>query len=166
MKQQIREKLALLGGEIELLSTGIGEAISYAQSGDVRILGITGPERLVQLPDTPTLSEMGTPLVFANWRGLFAAPGTGSDQVQSLQQQIRQGLDSPAWQSAMTRYGWTPLVLMGDAFTQYLDEQATLLESTLQGRACQGAVLPARPAGNQRALHLRRTSDSDGCLDG
>ena len=125
--------LALLGGEIELLSTGIGEAISYAQSGDVRILGITGPERLVQLPDTPTLSEMGTPLVFANWRGLFAAPGTGSDQVQSLQQQIRQGLDSPAWQSAMTRYGWTPLVLMGDAFTQYLDEQATLLESTLQG---------------------------------
>lgn len=125
--------LALLGGEIELLSTGIGEAISYAQSGDARILGITAPERLSQLPDTPTLSELGTPLVFANWRGLFAAPGTSSDQVQRLQQQIRQGLDSPAWQSAMARYGWTPLTLMGDAFTQYLDEQATLLEATLQG---------------------------------
>jgi putative tricarboxylic transport membrane protein len=123
--------LALLGGEVEVLSTGIGEAIGYAQSGDVRILGITGPNRLPQLPDTPTLSELGTPLVFANWRGVFAAPGTSEDRARLLQQQISQALASPAWQSAIERYGWTPFELMGTAFTQYLDEQATVLEETL-----------------------------------
>ena len=123
--------LALLGGEVEVLSTGIGEAIGYAQSGDVRVLGVTGPERLPQLPDTPTLSELGTPLVFANWRGLFAAPGTSEDRARLLQQQIGQALASPAWQSAIDRYGWTPLELMGPAFTQYLDEQAGVLEATL-----------------------------------
>ncbi len=124
--------LALLGGEVEVLSTGIGEAIGYAQSGDVRVLGITGPERLAQLPHTPTLTELGTPLVFANWRGLFAAPGTSGDQALLLQQQVRQGLESPAWQDAMDRYGWTPLTLMGDAFTGYLNEQAAVLENTLR----------------------------------
>ena len=123
--------LALLGGEVEVLSTGIGEAIGYAQSGDVRVLGVTGPERLPQLPDTPTLSELGTPLVFANWRGAFAAPGTSEDRARLLQQQIGQALASPAWQSAIDRYGWTPLELMGPAFTQYLDEQASVLEATL-----------------------------------
>jgi len=123
--------LALLGGEIEVLSTGIGEAIGYAESGDVRILGVTGPERLPQLPDTPTLSELGTPLVFANWRGLFAAPGTTEDRALEWQQEIRLALASPEWQGAIDRYGWTSLELMGEAFTQYLDEQAAVLEATL-----------------------------------
>jgi putative tricarboxylic transport membrane protein len=125
--------LALLGGEIEVLSTGIGEAIGYAESGDVRVLGITGPARLPQLPDTPTLSELGTPLVFANWRGVFAAPGTSADQALRAQVQIGQALASPAWAEALERYGWTSLELMGDEFSRYLDEQATLLETTLQG---------------------------------
>jgi putative tricarboxylic transport membrane protein len=125
--------LALLGGEVEVLSTGIGEAISYAQSGDVRVLGVTGPQRLPQLPDSPTLTELGTPLVFANWRGVFAAPGTTPDQARLLQQQVQQGLVSAAWLSALERYGWTPLELMGDKFTRYLDEQASILEDTLLG---------------------------------
>ena len=125
--------LALLGGEIGVLSTGIGEAIGYAQSGEVRVLGITGPERLPQLPDVPTLSELGTPLVFANWRGVFAAPGTTAERALRIQEQIRQGLASTAWQSARQRYGWTPLEPMGDEFTRYLDEQAAVLEATLQG---------------------------------
>lgn len=123
--------LALLGGEIEVLSTGIGEAIGYAQSGDVRVLGITGPTRLDQLPEVATLDEMGTPLVFANWRGLFAAPGTSPAQAAELERQIGQALLAPAWQEAMQRYGWTGLGLMGDAFTSYLDEQASVLESSL-----------------------------------
>lgn len=123
--------LALLGGEIDVLSTGIGEAIGYVQSSDVRVLGITGPERLPQLPETPTLSELGTPLVFANWRGLFAAPGTSADRALELQQQIRQALASQEWHSAVDRYGWTSLDLMGDSFSRYLDEQAGILEATL-----------------------------------
>ncbi len=125
--------LALLGGEIEVLSTGIGEAISYAQSGDVRILGITAQERLPQLPEVPTISELGTPVVFANWRGVFAAPGTSPEQAELLQAQISQALASAAWQEATTRYGWTSLALMGDAFSRYLDEQAAVLETTLEG---------------------------------
>ena len=124
--------LALLGGEVAVLSTGVGEAIAYVQSGDVRVLGITGSDRLPQLPDVPTLTELGTPLVFANWRGLFAAPGTSSAQAIALQSEVQQGLESSAWQTASERYGWTTLGLMGDAFTQYLDEQSAVLEATLQ----------------------------------
>lgn len=124
--------LALLGGEIDVLSTGIGETVSYARSGEVRVLGISAPDRLSLLPEVPTLTEVGTPLVFANWRGLFAAPGTAPEQAAALQKEIRAALETEAWRASMARFGWTPLGLMGDEFTAYLDKQAARLEKTLE----------------------------------
>lgn len=123
--------LALLGNEIEVLSTGIGEAVGYVRSGDVRVLAVSAPERVNQLPEVPTLTEAGTPLVFANWRGLFAAPGTSAEAAAALQSEIGQALETDVWQEALVRYGWTPLGLMGGAFADYLDEQAGRLEQAL-----------------------------------
>ncbi len=123
--------LALLGGEVEVLSTGIGETVGYVRSGDVRVLAISAPERSSQLPDVPTLTEAGTPLVFANWRGLFAAPGTSAEAAAALQAEIGRALSTPVWQEALVRYGWTPLGLMGDSFATYLDDQADRLEQAL-----------------------------------
>lgn len=124
--------LALLGGEVEVLSTGIGEAVGYAASGEVRVLAITAPERLPQLPEVPTLTELDTPLVFANWRGLFAAPGTPPEMTKQLEAEIAAALKTSEWQSAMERFGWTPLGLSGEDFGAYLDDQATVLETTLK----------------------------------
>jgi putative tricarboxylic transport membrane protein len=124
--------LALLGGEIDILSTGIGEALGYVRSGDVRILGTTAPERVAQLPDVPTLTELDTPLVFANWRGLFAAPGTPAEAAALFEREVRSALATPQWQDALTRYGWTPLDLSGAEFAAYLDNQAAILEGTLK----------------------------------
>ena len=124
--------LALLGGEVEVLSTGIGEALGYTQAGEVRILATTAPERMGQLPDAPTLTELGAPLVFANWRGLFAAPGNPPVQAERLQAEIQAALATPEWQASLDRYGWTPLGLSGAAFGTYLDDQAELLASTLK----------------------------------
>jgi putative tricarboxylic transport membrane protein len=124
--------LALLGGEIDILSTGLGEALGYVRSGDVRILGTTAPDRMTQLPDVPTLAELDTPLVFANWRGLFAAPGTSAEAAAQFELEVRSALATPQWQDALTRYGWTALDLSGPDFAAYLDDQAAVLEGTLQ----------------------------------
>jgi putative tricarboxylic transport membrane protein len=124
--------LALLGGEVEVLSTGVGEAIGYARSGEVRVLGITAPERLEQLPDVETLTELKTPLVFANWRGLFAAPGTSPEQAARMQVEIEAALATPTWDQAVKRYGWTSLGLTGAEFGVYLDRQAEVLTRTLK----------------------------------
>ena len=123
--------LALLGGEIDVLSTGVGETLGYALAGEVRVLGITAPQRLERLPDTPTLSGMGTPLVFANWRGVFAAPGTPPATVAALQADVARALQTDAWRQAVERYGWTPLELPGEAFGAYLDTQAARLRAIL-----------------------------------
>lgn len=123
--------LALLGGEADVLSTGVGEALGYLRSGDVRILAITAAKRLSLLPDVPTLLELGVELTFANWRGVFAAPGTPEAVVRQLEADIRAAAGTDVWQQALTRYGWSPLDLYGEAFGRYLDAQEAQLAGTL-----------------------------------
>jgi len=123
--------LALLGGEADVLSTGVGEALGYVRSGDVRILATTAPDRLPNLPDVPTLTELGVAFTFANWRGVFAAPGTPPDAVRQMEADVRAATDTDSWRQALQRYGWSPLGLYGEAFARYLDAQEIQLESTL-----------------------------------
>lgn len=123
--------LALLGGEIEVLCTGLGESAGYVGSGDVRVLAITAPERSALLPDAPTLTELGVPVVFANWRGLFAAPGTTAQTAELEQAEIRAARQRPEWQQALKRYGWSDLALEGDAFRDFLAAQESELKRVL-----------------------------------
>jgi len=123
--------LALLGGEIDVLSTGLGETLSYVTSGDVRVLGIASEARSDQLPEVPTLSEQGADVVFANWRGLFAAPGTTSADAAVLIAEVEAARQQPAWKQSLARYGWSNLTLNGADFTGYLERQENQLRTIL-----------------------------------
>ncbi|MCK5516997.1 MAG: tripartite tricarboxylate transporter substrate binding protein, partial [Desulfobulbaceae bacterium] len=58
----------LLSGDVQVLSTGFGEALGLANQGEVKILAVTSAERLSQAPDVPTAKELGYDVTFANWR--------------------------------------------------------------------------------------------------
>ena len=62
---------ALLSGEADALSTGLGEALELAKAGEVRVLASTAPARIADAPDVPTLKEQGIDATFVNWRGFL-----------------------------------------------------------------------------------------------
>ena len=66
--------VALLGGNVDAISTGPSTVIQHVKAGKVRILASWGDQRLAALPDVPTLSESGFNAVFFQWAALFA-PG-------------------------------------------------------------------------------------------
>ncbi len=124
--------LALLGGEADVIATGLGEALTYHHAGDVRILAIAAPSRGDTLPEIPTLKELGFDLVLANWRGVFAAPGTPASQVDAYRGLLEKLAVTAAWQSELRRYGWQPLNVVGDDFLEYLNAQEADLKTTMQ----------------------------------
>lgn len=124
--------LALLGGEVDVLSTGLGEVLGYVASGDVRVLGVTAPERVDVLPDTPTLTQLGYPVVLGNWRGVFAAPGTPPERLAQFEQVITRAVEAPAWRESLERYGWRSQVLHGEEFVAYLTTQEKQLGSMMR----------------------------------
>lgn len=113
----------LLSGEVKLLSTGLGEALEMSKAGQVRILAITAPERLKDAPDVPTLTEMGNPTVFANWRGFFGAPGLSKTKAKAYADVLGKMYDTPAWETVRARNGWVNVFHPGDEFYSFLQDQ-------------------------------------------
>src|SRR6056297_3694466 len=111
----------LLSGEIDALSTGFSEAVALAEQGEVRILGVTAPDRVPAFQDAPSFAEQGIDAQFVNWRGFFAAPGMDEAQVTAYQELLAAMLDSPEWETVRARMGLVNIWRPGAEFVAFLE---------------------------------------------
>jgi tripartite-type tricarboxylate transporter receptor subunit TctC len=81
--------IALLGGQVDALSTGPSTVLQHVKAGKVRVLASWGERRLASLPDVATLSESGYDAVFFQWSALFAPAGTPEAIVTRLRDAAR-----------------------------------------------------------------------------
>mgnify|MGYP001551615410 FL=1 len=113
----------LLSGEIDALSTGFSEAIALADQGEVRILGVTAPDRVPAYDSAPTFMEQGIETTFVNWRGFFAAPGTSDERVAEYIAALEAMYETEAWEEVRSRNGWVNIWNPGDDFRSFLEAQ-------------------------------------------
>jgi putative tricarboxylic transport membrane protein len=113
---------AVLGGKVAFGASGYSEFLPQIQSGRVRVLAVTGEER-VGAVDAPTLKEQGVDLVFTNWRGMVAPPGISADDRKKLQGALDRMHGSAEWKAQLAEKGWTDAYLTGDEFGKFLTEQ-------------------------------------------
>jgi putative tricarboxylic transport membrane protein len=118
---------ALLSGEIAALSTGFSEAVDLAAAGEVKIIGVTAPERVAAAPDAMTMIEQGIDTTFVNWRGFFGAPGLPAEQVAAYQDVIEAMYDTPEWEVVRARNGWVNIHNSGDDFKVFLEDQEKVI---------------------------------------
>ena len=114
---------ALLSGEIDALSTGFSEAVALAEQGEVKILGVTAPERVPAYEAAPTMMEQGLDTTFINWRGFFAAPGLPQEKLDAYLEAIDQMYETEAWEEVRARNGWVNIHNPGDEFRTFLEAQ-------------------------------------------
>ena len=113
----------LLSGEIAALSTGFSEAVALADAGEVRIIGVTSPERVDAYADAPTMMEQGIDAEFVNWRGFFGAPGMDADKLAAYQDALTKMYDTPEWEAVRSANGWVNIYNNGDDFRTFLEGQ-------------------------------------------
>ncbi|MEM9787281.1 MAG: tripartite tricarboxylate transporter substrate-binding protein [Pseudomonadota bacterium] len=118
---------ALLSGEITALSTGFSEAVDLANAGEVKIIGVTAPERIDTYPDAPTMAEQGIDTEFVNWRGFFAAPGLPDDKLAMYQDALAKMYDTPEWEEVRARNGWVNIHNNGGDFLTFLENQEQVM---------------------------------------
>lgn len=125
---------ALLGSKIDVGFSGVGEFEGQLASGELRLLAVSGEERLTgdDVSQAPTLTESGIDLVFTNWRGVFAPPGISDERRDELIAMLEEMRDTPEWQQALEDNGWIDEFKTGDDFDTFLREQDERVATTLE----------------------------------
>lgn len=99
----------LLGGQISASVSVFANAFPHIQSGSLRALVTTGPQRSALLPDVPTVREAGYPaLEVVEWFGVFVPAKTPADVVDSLGTAIREALRTNEVKAGLARLSFEP----------------------------------------------------------
>ncbi len=116
----------LAGNQVDLVFADFGAVVPHLQSEKVRILAITGNERLPNFPDIPTLQESGFPDYFMiNWTGLFAPAGTPGDIVDKLSKHMLEIAALPETHEYSQRMSSQGFSAGKDEFARFQQEEIT-----------------------------------------
>lgn len=95
----------LLGGRIDVAVQWPGQFVSHMKAGTVRLLAVTGAERVQQVPDVKTAKEQGIDVDLTMWRGLAAPAGTPAPVISKLEEAAKKAAASPEFQATLAKLG-------------------------------------------------------------
>ena len=99
----------LMGGHVDVMCVTYSSALPFVKAGKLKGLAVTTKERLPELPNVPTVVELGYPdSVSSSWQGLFAVAGTPQPIVAKLHDAVVKALADPTVRAHMATAGMLP----------------------------------------------------------
>jgi tripartite-type tricarboxylate transporter receptor subunit TctC len=93
----------LMGGHVDAFFNELATSMELHKAGKARILAVTTPTRVPELPDVPTLQEAGlTGFVSDTWNAISAPPKTPAPIVAKLNAAINEVLKAPEMQAHLS----------------------------------------------------------------
>jgi tripartite-type tricarboxylate transporter receptor subunit TctC len=124
--------VALLGGQVEALSTGPSTVMGHLKGGKVRVLATWGDARHPALPDVPTLKELGYDAQFSQWTGLFVPAGTPQPVIAKLREAAKAAVADESFRTALGRVQTPVQYLDQPQFRTFWDEDAKKLADVVK----------------------------------
>jgi putative tricarboxylic transport membrane protein len=121
---------AILGNNVTVGGSGYSEFQQYIEAGKMRAIAVTSGARLKGI-DIPTMKEQGYNVEIGNWRGVYAAPGITPEQRKALVDMVVKATKSKSWAEAMAKNAWTPALLTGKEFEDFVDREFAGLRATM-----------------------------------
>jgi tripartite-type tricarboxylate transporter receptor subunit TctC len=116
--------VALLGGQIDAVSTGPATVLQHVKGGKLRVLAHWGNARLEALPDVPALKDTGYNVEYAQWSGLFIPAATPEPIAQRLRAAARNAANDPKVKDVILSAG-SPVLYQDSAdFDKYVQADA------------------------------------------
>jgi putative tricarboxylic transport membrane protein len=113
-------KAAILSGSVAAGVSGVSEFADQISAGKLRLLAVSSPGVTVDGKAAPTIKEQGYDVELTNWRGIVGPPGLSGDTKREAVDWIGKLHDSPEWQQALERFGWSDAFSTGEEFEGFL----------------------------------------------
>jgi tripartite-type tricarboxylate transporter receptor subunit TctC len=114
----------LIGGHLDMSLEQITGAHEQIRSGLLRPLAVSMPQRIPQLPDVPTVKELGYGNYDENtWLGLGAPKGLPTDVRQRLESVLSKTESDPEYQQQLAGMGAISVNMIGASYGEFLQKQ-------------------------------------------
>ena len=110
---------SMIGGHIDLAIDSMTTTWPHAQSGSVRALAVTTPQRSPTALELPTIGETLQGYEATAWQGLFAPAGTPRPIVDKIATEVKRVWQLPDVVMALKNVGAEPATSTPDEFADY-----------------------------------------------
>jgi len=111
----------LLGGHVGIMFSGMAAVAGHAKAGKLKLLAVTGKERMTIAPDIPTIAESGYPGFEAvGWFGLVVPARTPRMIVNRLNAETVKAANAPEVRERLTAVGFDVVTSTPEAFARYI----------------------------------------------
>jgi tripartite-type tricarboxylate transporter receptor subunit TctC len=100
--------IGLVGGEIDIMISGLASGLAYIKQKQVRALGVTSAKRLPQVPEVPTVADTVPGYEAGSWYAILTRAGTPRPVIDKLNREVATAIKSPDVNSKLVAGGVDP----------------------------------------------------------
>nr|WP_245965595.1 tripartite tricarboxylate transporter substrate binding protein [Pseudorhodoferax soli] len=109
----------VIAGEVDMMFDSTSSAMSQIRAGKLRPLAVSSPTRSAEMPDVPTLAELGIAGAdVSTWYGLYTTGGTPRAALERLTAELGHALQLPDVQARIKALGGEVGTLTGERFAE------------------------------------------------
>ncbi len=123
-KSASQAAIDVLAGQMNMTFEGTTAIVPHVKSGEVRALAVTSPKRIPEIPDVPTMDEIGyLGMPPDSWQAIVAPAGTPSDIIARINKAVNDGLATPQLRDKIIELGGTPEPKSVKEFADFIPAQ-------------------------------------------
>jgi len=113
-----------MGGQVDMVFTGYATVAGLIRAGKLKVITVTSPRRMAELPQVATVAESGFP-GFESWisQAVFAPQGTSPELVRKLNQAIGTVLRMPDVKESLRLQGLEHADNTSEEFSAWVKKQ-------------------------------------------
>lgn len=111
----------LIVGRLDVAFDYPVSSLGHIQSGDAKVLGVTGEERFELFPDAKTMEESGFPeATTGSWSGIFAPAGTPPERIEIMADAFAEAMQSKTVKEAFAQVQSNIVMMRGQEMSDFV----------------------------------------------
>lgn len=132
MKSGAEALIAVMGGHTQVSTENISEGMAAIEAKKLRVLAVTAAQRIMAMPEIPTLKELGYNIHIGSSRGMAMPAGVPREAVEHMEKVLYSVYQSPVWQAHAKASFYENAWMNGTEFTQYMRERQGAVQAFLK----------------------------------
>jgi tripartite-type tricarboxylate transporter receptor subunit TctC len=122
----------LLAGQVQMYFGNSSDFLPYKESDKIRILAVNTPNRVAQLPNVPTISEIYPGFSLPTWNGLLAPARTPKAILAMLAKETHDAAQDPTIASRLRDLGIEPGTAVADELGEIIRGEQTIFRHAVK----------------------------------